>query len=136
MNGVYLHGFASGVQTAKGIGLGRLLHARGVVDRWDIPDLEGGDFTHLTMDRWLDRAERAVRAAGPGCLVGGSSLGGWGAAVLAARPELDIGAAVLIAPAFGFTDRWRDRVGQDGLDRWRRDGSLPFMHHGLCFEVA
>ena len=135
MRGVYLHGFASGPQTAKGVALGAALRARGVVEAWDIPDLEGGDFANLTMDRWLDRAEHAVRAAGPGCILAGSSLGGWGAAVLASRRELAIGAALLIAPAFGFTDRWQDRLGADGLDRWRRDGALPFMHHGLGREI-
>ncbi len=139
VHGIYLHGFASGPQTAKGTALGRRLLAAGAVRSWTIPDLEGADFAVLTMDRWLDRAEAAIAALpddGAPCLLVGSSLGGWGAAVLAAQAPARLAGALLIAPAFGFTERWPDRLGAAAMARWRSEGRLPFFHYGQQREIA
>jgi pimeloyl-ACP methyl ester carboxylesterase len=136
MHGIYLHGFASGPLTAKGNALGARLG--GAMASWTIPDLEGGDFATLTMDAWLRRAEAAVAGLpddGRPVLLVGSSLGGWGAATLAARGLPRVAAALLIAPAFGFTERWADRLGPDAIARWRRDGALPFFHYGQQREI-
>lgn len=130
MHAIYLHGFGSGPQTAKGTALGRRL--AGAVRSYAIPDLEGGDFFSLTMERILDRAAAAVAGAPGGdepVLVIGSSLGGYTAALLAAQGRLPRAAALLlIAPAFGFGARWADRLGQEGVAAWRRTGSRPFFH--------
>jgi hypothetical protein len=131
MHALYFHGFGSGPQTAKGTALGRRL--AGAVRSYAIPDLEGGDFFSLTMERIFDRAAAAVAAAPGGdepVLVIGSSLGGYTAAMLAAQGRLPRAAALLlIAPAFGFGVRWGERLGAEGVAAWRRDGSRPFLHH-------
>lgn len=127
----YLHGFGSGPKTAKGLALGARLAPR--LASYGIPDLEGGDFTGLTMDGILDRAEAALHALpddGRPCLLLGSSLGGYTAALLAAQGRAHrVAGLVLIAPAFGFTTRWAERLGSAGVERWRREGALPFYHH-------
>lgn len=124
----YLHGFGSGPTSEKGRALGERLH--GVCASYAIPDLEGGDFAGLTMEAMRDRALAACPVGVPVVLVG-SSLGGYLAAWLAAtRAVPSLAGLVLIAPAFGFTDRWADRLGADGVAAWRRDGSRPFFHHG------
>ncbi len=127
----YLHGFGSSPKTAKGLGLGQRLAPH--LASYGIPDLEGGDFTGLTMDGILDRAEAALRALpddGRPCLLLGSSLGGYSAALLASLGRAHrVAGLLLIAPAFGFTTRWATRLGQTGVERWRRDGVLPFYHH-------
>jgi pimeloyl-ACP methyl ester carboxylesterase len=130
-HGVYLHGFASGPGTAKGVALGRRL--AGCLASYTIPDLEGGDFRGLTMDGILDRAEAALAALpadGGRVLLIGSSLGGYTAAHLAATGRARRATALLlIAPAFGFTSRWAERLGAEGVARWHAAGAWPFYHH-------
>ena len=60
----------------------------------------------------------------------GSSLGGYLAALYAARhPE--VLAAVLLAPAFGFARRWPERLGESQMNAWRRNGWMSVYHYGL-----
>lgn len=133
MNIVYLHGFGSSVRSAKAAAIREGLGPS--VGRYDVPELDGGDFPGLTMTDMAQRAEAAVAAAraeaGP-VLVIGSSLGGYLAALLAAAGRLgpDLVGLVLIAPAFRFPSRWRERLGEAGIAAWRRDGSRLFYHYG------
>jgi pimeloyl-ACP methyl ester carboxylesterase len=127
---LYLHGFGSGPKTAKGTALGKRL--ANVVSSYAIPDLEAGDFFSLTMDRICERASAAV-AALPNddapVLVIGSSLGGYTAALLAAAGRIPRAhALLLIAPAFGFGERWAERLGVAGVAEWRRTGQRAFFH--------
>ena len=129
---LYLHGFASGPASEKGLALGRRLTGR--VASYGIPDLEGGDFLHLTMDGILERAVMAIHhlpADGQPVILVGSSLGGYSAALLATRSQLPprVQGLLLIAPAFGFTTRWAGLLGENGLEEWRRDGQRLFHHH-------
>ncbi len=137
MHARYLHGFGSGPKTAKGIALGKRL--AGLVTSYDIPDLEGGDFPGLTMHRLLDRAEACLRALpddGEPCLLIGSSLGGYAAAELAAQGRAHrVAALLLIAPAFGFTTRWLQLLGNEAIAAWKRDGSRPFFHYAADREL-
>jgi pimeloyl-ACP methyl ester carboxylesterase len=136
IHGVYLHGFASSPLTKKGIALGeRLRRDLGTTLRsWSIPDLEGPSFRAMTMDGILARAEAAVVALpadGAPVLICGSSLGGYTAAQLLATGRLPRAvAAVLIAPAFGFIDRWHQILGPDGEAQWLAVGERTFWHHG------
>ena len=127
---LYLHGFGSGPKTAKGTALGKRL--ADVVSSYAIPDLEAGDFFSLTMDRICERAAAAV-AALPNddapVMVIGSSLGGYTAALLAAAGRIPRASALLlIAPAFGFGERWAERLGIAGVGEWRRTGKRAFFH--------
>ena len=136
MHARYLHGFGSGPLTKKGLALGERL--AGSITSYGIPDLEGGDFTRLTMDGIAHRAEAALHALpddGKGCLLIGSSLGGFTAAQLAAagRAHRVVG-LLLIAPAFGFTARWRQILGDDGITAWRTTGSRSFFHYASDCE--
>ncbi len=131
MHAIYLHGFGSGPATAKGVALGKRL--AGAVASYAIPDLEAGDFFSLTLDRIVERAAAAVAALpddGRGVLLIGSSLGGYTAALLAAQGLVPRAAALLLlAPAFGFTTRWTEMLGAQGVAAWRRDGQRMFTHH-------
>jgi len=134
---LYLHGFASGPRSAKGQAVGARL--REEVASYAIPDLEAGDFFNLTMDGIFARVEAAARALpddGAALVVVGSSLGGYSAALLAARRRLPrLAGMVLVAPAFRFTERWRERLGEDGVAAWRARGSIDFYHHGAEREL-
>ena len=129
----YLHGFASGPQSEKGALLGRRLAAD--CASYAVCDLEGGDFAGLTMERMRERAIACCPRDGRIVLLG-SSLGGWLAAWLAAGRDLaNLAGILLISPAFGFTTRWAERLGESGVAAWRRDGSRPFFHHGEQREL-
>src|ERR1700692_983638 len=72
--------------------------------------------------------ERLTRAGEPVTLVG-SSMGGYLAALYAARgPET--ARVVLMAPAFGFARRWRERLGAAAVEEWKRTGALEVFHYG------
>lgn len=129
---VYLHGFGSTAKSAKAAALQAQLGAE--VASLSVPELDGGDFPGLTMELYRQRAVDAVAAVpddGLPLILAGSSLGGYTAALIAAEgrvPRAD--ALLLIAPAFGFTESWAGLLGEAGIARWRRDGSMPFFHYG------
>src|SRR5262249_17976984 len=86
-----------------------------------------GDFEHLTISGQLDVLARA--AAGRPVHLIGSSLGGYLAALYAARhPE--VARLVLLAPAFGFIRRWPERLGEAGMENWRRARTPGVYHYG------
>lgn len=121
---VYLHGFASGPGSSKARFFAGRLRAAG--HEVEIPDLARGDFERLTITGQLEEVARA--AAGEPCLLMGSSMGGYLAALYAARhPE--VAAVILMAPAFGFARRWAESLGSEKLAEWRRTGWLEVFHY-------
>ena len=126
---VYLHGFASGPQSSKAHFFGRKLAECGVAV--EIPQLDGGDFEGLTVTGQLAAIDRAV--GGRPAVLMGSSLGGYLAALYAARhPEIE--RLVLLAPAFQFPRRFRERYTPEDLERWQNVGSVAVYHYGYQDE--
>ena len=122
---LYLHGFASGPNSTKARHFRQRLEQAGVAV--DVPDLAAGDFEHLTLTGQLRVIERA--AAGEPVALVGSSMGGYLAALYAARhPEVH--RLVLMAPAFGFARRWTEYLGPAQVEEWRRTGAMEVMHYG------
>ena len=121
---VYLHGFASSPSSRKARFFAERLRAAGVAV--EVPDLAGGDFEHLTISGQLAVVERV--AAGEPVVLMGSSMGGYLAALYAARhPEVP--RAVLLAPAFGFARRWPESLGEEGMRQWREQGWREVFHY-------
>lgn len=110
MKFLYLHGFASGPGSRKATAFRERLSTVGI--DLLIPALDGGDFAHLTISGQLKIIEETLQNE-PADVIG-SSLGGYLAALYASRhPEA--GKLVLMAPAFGFAERWSAKLppGQD-----------------------
>ncbi|MCP5114233.1 MAG: prolyl oligopeptidase family serine peptidase, partial [bacterium] len=85
------------------------------------------NFGALTITGQLEVIEQAAAGAS-GVSVIGSSLGGYLAALYAARhPEVEW--LLLLAPAFGFARRWRERLGEEGVEEWRRSGYMEVFHY-------
>ena len=123
---LYLHGFASGPGSAKGTALAKRFEALGVpFERADLTPGEDG-FERSTPLTMLAEAERLVARHRPRVLMG-SSLGGYLAALLAAR-DASVAKLVLLAPAFRLFERWRERISPDEERRWR-SGGLWVHHH-------
>jgi hypothetical protein len=122
---VYLHGFASSPRSRKALFFADKLAALGF--SVEIPDLAQGDFLHLTISNQLQVLERAAR--GEPLILIGSSMGGYLAALYAARhPEVD--RLILLAPAFRFHELWTKEFGPERLRLWKEKGSIPIFHYG------
>ncbi len=127
---VYLHGFASSPQSSKAQFFLKRFTQRGVPV--EIPQLDDGDFEHLTITGQLSVIDRTVGAT-PSVLMG-SSLGGYLAALYAARHPEIVQKVILMAPAFQFPKRWRERYSPDDLETWRQEGSIRVYHYGYKSE--
>lgn len=126
---VYLHGFASSPQSSKARFFADRFAERGVP--FEAPALDEGNFEALTISGQLGVVEKAV-TDGPVVLMG-SSLGGYLAALFAARNPGKVEKLVLLAPAFQFPTRWKARYAKE-LERWKADGTIPFFHYGYKEE--
>ncbi len=122
---VYLHGFASSPGSKKARYFRERFAQRGV--ELEIPDLAQGNFERLTITAQLRVIERTAGGE-PVCLIG-SSLGGYLAALYAARHR-EAQKLVLMAPAFSFVPRWRERLGSEAMMRWKETGTLAVQHYG------
>ena len=122
---IYLHGFASGPNSKKARFFQERFAAHGI--ELAVPDLAAGDFEHLTISGQLSVVEHL--AAGQPVSLIGSSLGGYLAALYAARHR-ETERLVLMAPAFGFASRWREILGAEAVERWKQTRKLPTQHYG------
>jgi pimeloyl-ACP methyl ester carboxylesterase len=122
---VYLHGFASSPGSMKASFFRSRLRELGL--EMQVPDL-APDFRRVTITSQLKVAEPLVER-GPVVLLG-SSLGGYLATLLAERHPETVAGLVLFAPAFGFAERWQQRLGPEAMARWRSEGTLRVFHYG------
>jgi pimeloyl-ACP methyl ester carboxylesterase len=102
--------------------LSERLAARGIT--LERLNLRVPDFEHLRLSAMIDVVRAAIGGEQDRAIVWGSSLGGQTAARAAER-DPRICALVLLAPAFGLARRWRARLGDEGVARWRSQGSTP-----------
>lgn len=126
---VYLHGFASGPSSTKGRILAERFAAEGV--HLACPDLTPGadGFERSTVDSMLHIVEELLTESETPHVLVGSSMGGYLAALLAAKnPRIE--RLVLLAPAFRMAARWRGRLSPEALERFRAEGSLEVLHYG------
>lgn len=105
---VYLHGFASSPQSQKATAFTQRFSELGLP--LTVPDLEGGDFKHLTISRQLRIIENTLDSfPGASFALIGSSMGGYLAALTAQiRPEVK--GTYLMCPGFNFMKRWRSSL--------------------------
>ncbi len=124
MRYVYLHGFASGPLSRKAQFFREKLSSLDI--ELEIPALDQSDFEHLTITRQLDFLTRLLD--GEPAILMGSSMGGYLAALYASQhPEID--RMVLLAPAFGFGNRWAETFGAEKVAAWRQRGFAEVYHY-------
>jgi pimeloyl-ACP methyl ester carboxylesterase len=92
-----------------------------------IPDLNGAEFSTLTLGRQLAVAREALTELHSPVLVMGSSLGGYLAALMQAEGD-PVFAVVLMAPAFDFARRLMRALGKQAMAQWRVDGKMTVYH--------
>lgn len=123
---LYLHGFASGKDSKKGVELSRHLAERGLfLERLD---LRVPSFRQLRVSEMIKKVREAIGTSNDRAVLFGSSLGGFVAAQVAAE-DPRVCALVLLAPAFNLAARWKQRLGEDGFRKWRESGFLQTLDH-------
>jgi pimeloyl-ACP methyl ester carboxylesterase len=122
---IYLHGFASGPGSRKAQVFRARFEKAGVAV--SIPQLDAGFFFKLTISGQYEILSQ--EAKGESVVLMGSSMGGYLAALYAARhPEVE--KLVLLAPAFGFQNRWPAMLGEANYRAWEETGELEVFHYG------
>jgi uncharacterized protein len=125
---IYLHGFSSGPGSTKAIYIQKCFANIGI--DLLVPDLNQGDFTHLTVTRQIEQVVNLFPKDGEPVTLIGSSLGGWISAIVAQdRPQVE--RLVLLAPAFDFLHHWLPKIGDRQLNSWQNTGYLSIYHHAL-----
>ena len=99
-----------------------------------VPDLNLTDFSTVTLSEQLDYLDRTYLQDNQEITVIGSSLGGFLAVQLAAQNSL-VQKLVLFAPAFGFSQRIAQALGEENIKQWQESGSREFYHYGLKRNV-
>ncbi|MDI1482376.1 YqiA/YcfP family alpha/beta fold hydrolase [Polyangium sp. y55x31] len=123
---LYLHGFASGPRSKKGVAVAEHYGRRGI--EIDCLDLRLPSFEHLRVSAMITEVRRRIGGERDRAVLFGSSLGGLVASRVA---EMDarVSALVLLAPAFDLSRRWRARLGEAGMARWAETGFLEVDDH-------
>ncbi|MFN0101890.1 MAG: alpha/beta hydrolase [Bryobacteraceae bacterium] len=122
---IYLHGFASGPESRKAQVFQAHFENAGVAVT--VPRLDEGNFFGLTISGQYEILSR--EANGESVVLIGSSMGGYLAALFASKhPEVE--KLVLLAPAFGFQNRWASMVGAEKFGEWEETGELEVFHYG------
>ncbi|MBS1993925.1 MAG: alpha/beta fold hydrolase [Cyanobacteria bacterium SZAS LIN-3] len=131
---VYLHGFASGNGSTKAKFFKQKFEEAGI----DIvvPDLNVPTFEDMTLSAQLSVVDAEARkiAADKSIVLMGSSMGGLLAAI-AAESIVDSERLILLAPGFGITRRWRELIGEEGMEQWQRTGQRSFFHYARNKEL-
>lgn len=139
---LYLHGFASGPQSAKGVALAGHYARQGIhLERLNLrqPSLE-----HLSLSAMMRTVREAIGGERDRAIVFGSSLGGL-TACRVAEEDARVCALVLLAPALRAPEQMRRTVGEEGMRRWRETGWLETrdyaekrqvrVHFGLIHDL-
>jgi fermentation-respiration switch protein FrsA (DUF1100 family) len=99
-----------------------------------VPDLNLTDFSTVTLSEQLNYLDRTYLQDNQEITVIGSSLGGFLAVQLAAQNSL-VQKLILFAPAFGFSQRIAQALGEENIKQWQQSGNREFYHYGLKRNV-
>jgi pimeloyl-ACP methyl ester carboxylesterase len=123
---LYLHGFASGASSYKGLAIAAHYAQRGVaIERLD---LRIPSFERLRLRQMIASVRTAIGGENDRAVLFGSSLGGL-TACRVAEEDPRVCALVLLAPAFRIMERWRERLGEAGWKAWQTTGWLDTLDY-------
>ena len=123
---LYLHGFASGARSYKGVAIAEHYAQRGVaIERLD---LRIPSFERLRLRQMIASVRAAIGGDSDRAVLFGSSLGGL-TACRVAEEDPRVCALVLLAPAFRIMERWRARLGEKGWNEWQTMGWLDTLDY-------
>ncbi|MBU7584607.1 MAG: alpha/beta hydrolase [Nostoc sp. TH1S01] len=127
MKYIYLHGFASSPKSAKAQAMSDRFHK--IQIQLNIPDLNAGDFSQLTITRQINQVAAAFPDHFEPVTLIGSSLGGLISDHLGQQYQ-QVQRLILLAPAFGFLAHWLPKLGDEEMKRWQQEKYLMVYHYG------
>jgi pimeloyl-ACP methyl ester carboxylesterase len=118
----YIHGFASGPLSAKGLYLAESFAASGITML--LPDLNVPTFATMTFSSILDELDRIHAWEGGETVwrLVGSSLGGYISARWASLHPNRVDRLVLLCPGLDLRSRWEEILGVDEVRLWKLRG--------------
>jgi pimeloyl-ACP methyl ester carboxylesterase len=116
---LYLHGFASGPESAKGVELSAHYARQGI--RLERLNLRQPSMEHLRLSAMMRTVREAMGGERDRTILFGSSLGGL-TACRVAEEDARVCALVLLAPAFRGFEQLRRLAGEEGMRRWEETG--------------
>lgn len=133
---LYLHGFASGKESGKGLLLKNFFEEQGGNVELQLPDLNIPSFEQLSVTQIVKHLKNEILGSTHRYRLIGSSLGGLIAATLAAELEKSskIHSLILLCPALDASNRWKAKMTDDELHQWQLQGSKKFYHFGTKSE--
>lgn len=127
MSYIYLHGFASSPHSAKATYLRDRFSELGI--NLQIPDLNQGDFSRLTLTRQLQQVAAEFPPPPTPVTLIGSSFGGLTAMWLA-QGSAQVQRLILLAPAFQFLAYWLPKLGAQQVRQWQENNAIDVYHYG------
>ena len=121
----YLHGFASGSRSYKGVKLAETFAKYGA--ELELPDLNNPSFSKLTYSGALEVMDRLhARSPDKRWRLIGSSMGGCIATRWAQLNPNAVDRLLLLCPGFELPERWRKIIGEEAFQRWQETGEHLF----------
>lgn len=129
---LYLHGFASGSGSSKGVLLNKFFKEQLQNVELHLPDLNIPSFEKLSVTEIVKHLKNEMLNNTQQYRLIGSSLGGLIAATLASelRECSKIQSLILLCPALDASNRWKAKMSDSDLTQWRLDGSRKYYHFG------
>ncbi|HSP78275.1 MAG TPA: YqiA/YcfP family alpha/beta fold hydrolase, partial [Myxococcaceae bacterium] len=116
---LYLHGFASGPRSTKGVRLAGHYARQGI--HLELLNLRQPSLERLRMSAMMGTVREALGDGRDRAIVFGSSLGGL-TACRVAEEDARVCALVLLAPAFRIVEQMRRRLGEHAMRQWEQTG--------------
>lgn len=124
----YLHGFASGPESFKALYFKNEIMTR-YKTKLVIPDLNTPSFEEMTISSQVELVSSLLEKETEKVTLFGSSLGALVCLLLEEKyPEI-IEALVLLAPAFDFYSRFKEKLSEENIQKWETSNTLSFPHH-------
>lgn len=133
---LYLHGFASGSGSSKGLLLNKFFKEQLQNVDLHLPDLNIPSFEKLSITEIVKHLKNEMLSNTQQYRLIGSSLGGLIAATLASelKDSSKIESLFLLCPALDASNRWRAKMTEADLNQWRSDGSRKYYHFSAKSE--
>ncbi|XXF75462.1 YqiA/YcfP family alpha/beta fold hydrolase [Myxococcaceae bacterium GXIMD 01537] len=116
---LYLHGFASGPESSKGVALAAHYARQGI--HLERLNLRQPSFEHLRLSAMIRTVRDAIGGEQERAVVFGSSLGGL-TALRVAEEDARVCALVLLAPAFRVVEQFRRHASPQAWRQWEETG--------------
>lgn len=132
---LYLHGFASGTGSSKGLVLAKFFKQLENIEL-HLPDLNIPSFEKLSVTEIVQHLKNEMLSNTQQYRLIGSSLGGLIAASLAyeLKESSKIQSLILLCPALDASNRWKAKLTESELKQWQLQGTKTYYNFSTKSE--